>query len=130
MRELFEKEWLPHALMIGISYEDFWHMNPHIIMLHVDGYNLTMKRQYENQNAIAHLQGKYFVEALMATVGNMFAKKTSKQYEYPQKPYGFDDVENISQEDKMKRVENLFAQLSIMQTNFNLNHSNDTDSTV
>lgn len=33
-----------------------------------------------------HLQGHYFADALLATVGNMFKGKGQKSFEYPKEP--------------------------------------------
>lgn len=42
-REFFENEWFPQANAIGISWEEFWRMNPHIIKCMLKGYNEKRK---------------------------------------------------------------------------------------
>ena len=37
-----------------------------------------------------HLEGMYFAEALLSTVGNMFRGKGQKAFEYPKEPYTLD----------------------------------------
>ena len=37
-----------------------------------------------------HLEGMYFMDALVATVGNMFRGKGQKAFEYPKEPYTLD----------------------------------------
>ena len=39
------------------------------------------------------IQGTYYLEALNATVGNMFMKKGSKPHEYPRAPYPITEQE-------------------------------------
>ena len=69
---------------------------------------------------MAHLQGAYFVEALLATVGNMFSSKTSKKHSYPDKPYDL-DLDNKKEEREQESQLQLFtANLTTMMNNFNL----------
>ena len=81
---------------------------------------MAYKRQLERDNAMAHLQGIYFSEALMATVGNMFSGKNAKKHEYPEQPYDL-NLDNDKQERENERKLELFAaQLTASMNNFNL----------
>lgn len=74
----------------------------------------------EIDNTIAYLQGAYFTEALMATVGNMFAGKTSKRHEYPDKPYNLDLDNKKKDSEQERQIALLKAQLDMQMSNFNL----------
>ncbi len=68
--------------------------------------------------------------ALSATVGNMFKKRGMKPNEYPKEPIDiFSEKhlnihENMTEEEKVAETEKLFDMLNLMQTNFELSHSN------
>ena len=71
---------------------------------------------------MAHLQGAYFTEALMATVGNMFSDKNAKKHDYPEKPYDLhlgDDKEREERE-KERQLELFKSQLTLRMNNFNI----------
>lgn len=80
---MIEKTWLVQALSIGISYNDFWHMTPHTIAIQIDAH----KKKIEEKNYFMYIQGRYFADAIMATIGNSFRGKGQKPYEYPKEPY-------------------------------------------
>ena len=105
---------------MGVDIGSFWHLTPHSLSLIADGFNIAFKRQIERDNAIAHLQGAYFTEALMATVGNMFSDKNSKRHEYPEKPYDLNLDEDKKEKEKERQLELFKAQLSLSMNNFKL----------
>ena len=107
-------------MSLVVSEADFWHLNPHKVKLIAESYNIALKRQMEYDNTIAYLQGCYFTEALMATVGNMLSGKSSKRHEYPDKPYQM-DLDNKNKESEQERqIALLKAQLDARMRNFNL----------
>lgn len=119
--------WLPQALAIGISYNDFWNMNPRIINIHIEGYKHKIDKQLEYDNYMAYLSGVYVRDALASTVGNMFSKKGHKPIEYPKEPYPVTESQSeakIEQEKELQR-QMFLAQLQAMQANFELNHKGD-----
>ena len=120
MRQWIEAEWLPYALSIGVDMGSFWHLTPHTLSLIAEGYNIALKRQYENQNAMAYLQGAYFVEALTATVGNMFSGKGSKKHKYPEKPYDLNIDGKKAEREQESQLQLFSANLTTMMNNFNL----------
>ena len=91
-------------------------MNPHRINIHVKGYNVRVKREFELFNVEAYLQGEYFCEAIAATVVNMFGGKNS----YPNEPYKFGESSELSEEDIQKQRDLFVANYLRMQANFNL----------
>ena len=113
-------------MAIGIGYNEFWHMTPHKVLLCQKAH----EKQIEEKNLLAYIQGQYFVEALLATVGNMFSGKGSKKFEYPDKPHElFPKVEEkheLTQEEKDRRVKALFADLMARKERFDAKKNNDT----
>lgn len=107
---------------MGVNLTDFWHLTPHSLQLIADGFNVAYKRQIERDNAIAHLQGAYIAEALMATVGNMLSSKNAKKHDYPEKPYdlNLDATEDQKERESERKLELFAAQLTARMNNFNL----------
>lgn len=81
---------MPQVIPLGVTYWEFWDLNPRIINVMVEAYNKTAKYEIKKQNMLFHLQGHYFADALLATVGNMFRGKGQKAFEYPKEPYTLD----------------------------------------
>ena len=72
-------------------------------------------------DTIAYVQGQYFVEALLCTVGNWMPKKSATKFEYPEKPYSFKMKENELSEDEIEAQRQQFiASLMTMQHNFEI----------
>lgn len=117
---MIENEWLPNCMACGISYNDFWHMNPRKVKLFMQGYQKQIERQRDYDNYIAYINGAYVRDALMSTVGNMFKKKSAKPMEYPSKPYELGEPthrEFTEDEIEAGRLQFL-ANLKMMQANF------------
>lgn len=94
---------------------------------YIKARQLKVKRDDE----IAWLNGRYMVEALVSTVGNMFGKKGSEPHTYPEQPYLHDTEFNkkkvqsevvLSEEERKEQVNQFFLSLKIMQSNFNNNN--------
>jgi len=111
---------LPYALSIGVDTGSFWGLTPHTLRIISKGYDIALKRQIEHENAMAHLQGAYFVEALMATVGNMFSSKNSKKYKYPDKPHDLNLDDNTTEREQESQLQLFAASLTTAMSNFNL----------
>ena len=117
---------MPYALSMGVDYNEFWHLTPRALRIIAEGYKIANNRQLERENAIAHLHGIYFSEALMATVGNMLSGKNAKKHKYPDKPYDLrleDNNIEKQEREKEKTIELFAAQLTARMNNFNLNSS-------
>lgn len=115
---MIEKTWLVNALSIGISYHDFWSMTPKIVLIILEGYNQAEKRKFDYDNLLAYIQGRYFVDALLCTVGNMFSKKGAKQLEYPKEPYNLEGERELTQEEKDAKAKAIIDNLMRMKENF------------
>ena len=70
-------------MSIGMSYEEFW--NQDVTM--VRAYRKADEFKRRRQNETLWMQGWYIRDALLSTVGNMFADKGAKPFEYPKEPY-------------------------------------------
>ena len=105
-------------------------MNPRRLTLYINAFTKKTKREFEYQNTLAFIQGRYFVDALMTTVGNMFSGKGHKPFEYPEKPYELgkssDDI-NLDEEEIQRQREMFVARFKIMQQNFEINHPKMVD---
>ena len=123
---MVENEWLPHALSIGISYNDFWHMNPHIINLIVRGHN----KHLQIMDAMMYTWfGNYAFSAVSVAVEHvlMGRKAKSKYIEKPvlkaleeQKAEQEEKGIELTEEEKKRQTEQLFMRLKIMGANFEL----------
>lgn len=113
-------------MAIGIGFDEFWRMTPHKVMLCQKAH----EKQLEEKNLLAYIQGQYVVEALLATVGNMFSGKGAKKFSYPDKPHELFEktVEEheLTQEEKDTQVKALFADLMARKTRFDAKKKHDT----
>ena len=85
---------------MGVSWSEFWQMNPRILKSISEGYAQKIKSETERNNNMAYRQGIYFMDAIASTVGNMFSKGANNHY--PKKPYEIfseDSEENGSNEE-------------------------------
>lgn len=69
---------------------------------------------------MAYLQGAYFREALLSTVGNQLSDKHSKRYDYPDKPYDLNLDGKKEEREKEDKLQLFVANLNTAMTNFNL----------
>lgn len=98
-------------------------MTPHDVLLILEGYQAKRKLDTEYQNTMMYIQGRYFVDALLCTVGNMFTKKGSKQMEYPKEPYNLEPNRELTQEEKDAKADEIIKNLMRMQENFEKAHN-------
>ena len=72
---------------------------------------------------MAFLQGQYFAEALLSTVGNMLSDKNSKKHKYPDKPYDLNLDGRKEERDKERQLQLFAASLTTSMSNFNMQRS-------
>jgi hypothetical protein len=70
-------------MSIGMTYDEFW--NQDVAM--VGAFRKADELKRRRQNEALWMQGWYIRDALLSTVGNMFAGKSSAPIEYPAEPY-------------------------------------------
>ena len=93
-------------MSIGMTYDEFWNQDVAMARAFRKSYELKRRRQ----NETLWMQGLYVRDALLSTVGNMFASKSSAPIEYPAEPYPVTDeqvaekeaAENRRMEERMK----------------------------
>lgn len=114
---MFIKEWLPYALSIGVSYNDFWHMNPRILNAIGKGYNLKRKARDEEM----WLQGLYNYRATATAISNCFSEKSKAQYIQSPLLSDYAAKDEISEEERIQQENYKLAMtLRIGQANFEL----------
>lgn len=124
---MFENEWFPKAYAIGITWEQFWTFNPHIVKLLIKGHKEKVQEELEIANSIAFYQGQYNTHALLCTVGNMLSGKTSKKYEYPSEPFEIfkkEAKEEFTEEELQQQREAFVARLMALKYNFDSEQKN------
>lgn len=124
---MYEKEWLPHALAIGISYNDFWNMNPHIIKLIGIGYKNKIQTM---DNLMWTWFGNYALSAVSVAVEHNLAgrKAKSKYIEEPVLQSIQEQSEQFSEEELQRQREQFVLKLRMMKANFELSHRSDSGS--
>lgn len=104
---------------MGVSYHEFWTLNPRSLNVIIEGYKLKRKVHDEEQWYL----GGYMFHAVTVALGNAFRKKNEKPksyFEILEEPF-MQSVE-MAEQRKQKQIDALMASLHVMQNNFNLNH--------
>lgn len=70
-------------MAIGMTYEQYWYGDP----LMVRAFYKANKLRREREDEISWTNGLYVLNALNATVGNMFRKSGQEPAEYPKEPF-------------------------------------------
>lgn len=113
---------MPYYLYIGLSEEKVDESCPNDLI----PYEEMMKIKNKDNDWNMYTQGMYMVEALLATVGNMFISDKKDAHEFPKMPYGYDgttkdNATELSEDNKKKQTDDLFLKLRCMQSNFEIN---------
>lgn len=89
----------------------------------VEPYEKLYELEEKKWDEHAWLQGRYMYDATLVAIDNAFGGKKSKA-RYVEKPFARLAKENseMSHEEKMKKVQQLFDKLDIMKTNYDLSH--------
>lgn len=66
-------------------------------------YDIAYKISEKRKNSLAYMQGAYFVEALKATVCNMFRKSGQTPFEYPSEPFQIFPLTAEEEEEKKEK---------------------------
>jgi len=84
-------------------------------------YSEKLREEFKMSDVVAFVQGRYMVEALLCTVGNMLGGKGTN-FTYPEQAYSMNEAEVELTEDEIEAQRQQFiASLQTMQHNFNLN---------
>ena len=104
----------------GISYEQFGKLTMRQIQYISKAYAAKAEEDFKLADITAFIQGRYMVDALLCTVGNMLGGKNSK-FTYPEQAYTMANTEKQLTEDEIQaQREQFIAMLKTMETNFNL----------
>lgn len=122
---MYEKELVPQIMAMGVSYDEFWTLNPRKINVIVEGHKL--KRQVIDEQQ--WMLGDYVFGAVSIALGNAFRKKGTKPKEYfkeiPQpisrRVEDTPDENGLTDAEKKQKTELLFKNLEIMAANHRLN---------
>lgn len=103
---------------MGVSWQEFWGMNPHIIKLLVKGHEEKIKEQ----DYLAWLFNQYTLSAVSTAVEHNLAGKKAKS-KYVEKPL----LEQAEQKNKVTTQEEIEQQrllfvskMNVMKANFDL----------
>ena len=108
-------------MAMGITYDEFWTLNPRKIKVILESYKL--RRQIEDERQ--WLLGGYMFDAISVALDNAFKKKGQKAknyFEVREKPY-LKEIKHeagLSEEEIQKKRELLMAQLRVRQANYEL----------
>ena len=113
-------EWFPQAYAIGVSWDEFWRMNPRILSAIAEGYNQRVR----NADYMNWINGQYTLAAVTVGVERNLAGRKAKS-EYPQNPF-FEEIEKQNKplsDDELQKQRELFVERSkTMQSNFEISH--------
>ena len=90
---------LPFYIYVGVSKAEFMDSEPR----ELECYDLAYKFSENRKNFHEHMQGVYTVEALKATVCNMFRKNGQAPYEYPSEPFRIFPLTAEEEEEKKQK---------------------------
>lgn len=71
---MFEKEWFPKAHAMGVSWNEFWLLNPRIIRCIADGYSEKIKEQ----DYLNWVSNQYTLSAIFVALDRVLSGKKSK----------------------------------------------------
>lgn len=83
---LFEIE-CDAALMMGLSYYDYWYGEPEMFYVYAKAYKSALERSAQEQDVQAWLTGQYVLQAVAVNFNAAFGKKGSPKVTYPEIPY-------------------------------------------
>ena len=111
----------------GISYDDFGKLNMKKIKVIANAYSDKLQEDFKLADTMAFSQGRYMVEALLCTVGNMLGGKGTN-FKYPEHAYTMDAPKELTEKEIQEQREKFIAMLQVMEKNFNLaKQENETE---
>ena len=111
---------------MGISWEEFWSLNPRIIKLYAEG----QKEKVKEIDYFLWLMGRYSFDAQMAALAHFGAGLAGKQSQavYRETPYlqKVDEYglkkDSISEDAKQREVDLFFAKEKVRRVNWKRTH--------
>ena len=109
-------EFLPNALAIGISEDQFWEMNPR----RLEPYREAEIIKAKQKNFDSWLHNLYTFEAVSKVVGNAFREKGQKAEGFSKEPYQIFELTDEEKAEKAEReLQKALAFFGAMETSFN-----------
>lgn len=111
-------------MTIGVSYELFWHLNPAKLK--------PFKTAFENKRKLRDEEnwlswGNYGMSALAVVLSSAFSKNSQVKFmEKPVFSFAKEQQTPMTNEEKIRKTEQLFMQLQLMEANHKLNHKHDS----
>lgn len=112
----------------GISLEQFGKLNMKQIHYIANAYAEKQKDEFIKSDVLAYVQGRYIMDALLATVGNMLGGKKAN-FSYPEQAYSLANKEELSEDEIQRQREQFIATLQTMGRNFELNKKKQAEQT-
>ena len=96
---------------MGVTLEEFWHLNPHKISVISDGYNEKIKQEMIITDRLNWMMGQYVLSALTVVMDG-FSK--SPKAKYIEKPMLSDEITDEEQEElEMKKETYVYADIKM-----------------
>ena len=113
---------MPSALVYGVPYDVFWHLNPKKLEPFKKAYFI---KQEERDAEVWAMCGNYVLSAVYTAVESCLngKKSRSKYIESPVLKDRVDDKKELTEEELQKQRELFVAKLLVMKANFELNNS-------
>lgn len=111
---IFE-EVFPYYLAVGMTYEQFWHDPPELVIAYRRADEIKKRRVNEE----LWLAGIYTAEALASTVGNMFSKGSKYQYPSEPKPITVSEAQERQEREQRARMEQIKARFTARALSLN-----------
>ncbi len=116
------------CMSLGMSYTDYWEGENCLPSFFIQAYNQRRKRELEEANFRAWLNGSYNELALEIALHNAFSGKNSPRAEYPDKPPEIFQHEKTEKE-KIDEQEQARLRVKIALDNFVAALSNGKEKT-
>ena len=105
----------------GVTYDGFGKLTMRKMNIIANAYSKKLEEDFKMGDLVAFIQGRYMIEALLCTVGNMFGDKNRK-FTYPEQAYTANLQEKqLTEEEIEAQRQQFIAALQTMQRNFEIN---------
>lgn len=124
MRKQFELDWLPYAISIGLTKEQFYSCT----MRQLNAYIEANKMKLVEKDLFDYRQGQYFLSALQTALDGAFNGKKAKTT-YIDKPFLSDIQDSIiskekdrplTEEEKQRQIDLFVLKRQIAKKNYDL----------
>lgn len=100
LRRFFENEWYIPVSVFGITYWEFWDLNPRILRIR----SIASQKAMVLRDRELWQQGQYIYVAFASVLGAAFSKKGHATQKYPDKPYLHDYGMSMEDPERNERL--------------------------